>query len=81
MKVLITGGTGLIGRALIDELLLDSHQIFVLTRNPEKAKLTLPNEVHALQWDGHSPTGWGNHIEECDTIINLAGESIAGVCL
>lgn len=37
MKIVITGGTGLIGRHLIPRLLDLGHQITVVTRNPQKA--------------------------------------------
>ncbi|MDX7018896.1 NAD-dependent epimerase/dehydratase family protein, partial [Klebsiella aerogenes] len=36
MNILITGGTGLIGRALICQLALDKHNITVLSRSPQK---------------------------------------------
>ena len=32
MKVLMTGGTGLIGKALTESLLTDGHHVTVLTR-------------------------------------------------
>ena len=78
MNILITGGTGLIGSALIRALLLDGHQISVLTRSPEKAGAILPPEVLAVKWDGTSPKGWAKTIDKTDAVINLAGESIAG---
>lgn len=81
MHILITGGTGFIGRALIDTLLLDGHQISVLTRNPGRAEDELPSGVLAVKWDGFSSKGWLYHLEENDAIINLAGESIAGESL
>lgn len=76
MRVLITGGTGLIGRALVDFLLRAGHQLTVLSRNPERA--SLPAEVAVVRWDGVSTEGWGHLMEEMDAVINLAGESIAG---
>jgi uncharacterized protein (TIGR01777 family) len=76
MRVIITGGTGLIGRALIDLLLPDGHDITVLSRNPEKA--ALPAGVTVARWNGVSTDGWGHLVEEVDAVINLAGESIAG---
>ena len=33
MKILVTGGTGLLGGRLIPKLVEDGHQIFALTRS------------------------------------------------
>lgn len=78
MKIIITGGTGLIGAALIDDLLRSGgkHEIIVTTRNPEK-RTGLPPSVKAVRWDGKSAAGWGEHVDGADAIVNLAGESIA----
>ena len=38
MKILLTGGTGLIGRHLIARLQALHHDITVVTRSPEKAR-------------------------------------------
>ena len=81
MNVLITGGTGLIGRNLSAALLVEGHRVTALTRNPQKAKDVLPSEVIPFEWDGRSSEGWGHIIEETDAVVNLAGESIAGESL
>jgi uncharacterized protein YbjT (DUF2867 family) len=36
MRVVITGGTGLIGRALTDDLIRDGHEVIILSRNPDR---------------------------------------------
>ena len=76
MRILITGGTGLIGRALIDLLLPEGHDIIVLSRNPARA--ALPAGVQVAGWDARSAQGWAHLAEGADAIVNLAGESIAG---
>ncbi len=76
MRILITGGTGLIGRALIDLLLPAGHEITVLSRHPGRA--SLPAGVTLARWDGVSADGWGGMMEGMDAVVNLAGESIAG---
>jgi uncharacterized protein (TIGR01777 family) len=71
MKYLITGGTGLIGQALIERLSQQDASITVLTRNIKKARklfnsnITLINSLSIYD------------IEHCDVVINLAGEAIA----
>ena len=74
MKVIIAGGSGLIGTALIKSLLANSHQVIVLTRSPERA--SLPQGARAAGWDAKTPQGWGHEVETADAIINLAGENI-----
>ena len=75
MNVLITGGTGLIGRALTRSLLADGHKVWTLTRSPERA--VLPLGVTAVGWDGRTAQGWGGLVNEMDAIVNLAGYSLA----
>lgn len=81
MNILITGGTGLIGRALSGSLLKNGHHVNILTRNPDKVRNTLPSGLLLHKWDGRSLEGWAHLIEETDVVINLAGESIAGETL
>lgn len=76
MKVIITGGTGLIGSQLSKKLLQDNHDVIILSRNPQKHQL--PEGAVGAQWDGKTAVGWQEHVEDADAIVNLAGESIAG---
>mgnify|MGYP005839496421 CR=1 FL=1 len=75
MRVIITGGTGLIGRRLAAQLLAEQHEVVVLTRNPQKAG-KLPQGVRLEQWDGHSAEGWGGLVNGDSAIVNLAGQPI-----
>jgi uncharacterized protein (TIGR01777 family) len=75
MRVLITGGTGLIGRALSASLVADGHEVIVLSRSPEQAS-GLPDGVRAEGWDARTAGGWGHLAEGAGAIVNLAGESI-----
>jgi len=77
MRVIITGGTGLIGRALSTNLASDGHEIIVLSRSPESAK-GLPAGVRAERWDGRTANGWSHLAEGVDAIVNLAGANISG---
>lgn len=77
MRVVITGGSGLIGRALARELLSAGYEVIALSRNPDKAT-GLPAGVRAVHWDGRTSVGWGHLADGAEVIVNLAGESIAG---
>ena len=76
MMVIITGGTGLIGRNLAKDLSQDGHEVIILSRNPEKQRI--PSGIKIERWDGQSPDGWGSHVDDADAIVNLAGERLAG---
>lgn len=71
MKILITGGTGFIGSALIKRLLPQEHQITVLSRSSGKVgklfadRVTPLTDLQALSESDHF-----------DIIINLAGAPI-----
>jgi uncharacterized protein (TIGR01777 family) len=76
MRVIITGGTGLIGRALAQSLVTDGHEVIVLTRNPNRSS-GLPTAVKLVVWNGESANGWSQFADSADAIVNLAGEGIA----
>jgi hypothetical protein len=76
MRVLITGGTGIIGSALARDLVAAGHEVVALTRDPARAT-GLPPGVTAAGWDARTAAGWG-HLAAGAAIVNLAGESIAG---
>lgn len=78
MKVIITGGTGNIGRYLITELKQHGHQLVILSRNPAKYKGQFDPDIKLVQWDAKTADGWAAEANGADAIINLAGESIAG---
>lgn len=77
MRIIITGGTGLIGTALARRLAAANYDIIILSRNPDKAT-GLPAGVKAVKWDGRTAQGWGHLADGAKAIINLAGASIAG---
>jgi uncharacterized protein (TIGR01777 family) len=74
MKILIAGGTGLIGRQLIQSLIPVGHSVVLLSRSAER--LPQVQGVSAVKWDGKTTTGWGGLMNEVDAVINLAGENL-----
>ncbi|HXO20989.1 MAG TPA: TIGR01777 family oxidoreductase [Thermoanaerobaculia bacterium] len=74
MRVLITGGSGLIGLALARELASAGHEVVILTRDPGRLP-PLPANVRGVGWDGVSPAGWGELVSD-SAIVQLAGENI-----
>jgi NAD dependent epimerase/dehydratase family enzyme len=77
MRVIITGGTGRIGRSLSADLAADGHEVIVLSRAPERAT-GLPDGARAERWDGRTADGWTHLADGADAIVNLAGANISG---
>jgi len=77
MRIIITGGTGLIGKALAHSLAKDGHEIIILSRNKNKTA-GLPGSARVVEWDARTAKGWGELTDGAGAIVNLAGESIAG---
>jgi uncharacterized protein (TIGR01777 family) len=75
MRILITGGTGMIGTALSKSLLAEGHQVWVLTRNP--LTVHVPEGVSVVRWDGRTITGWGELASQMDAVVNLVGEHLS----
>jgi uncharacterized protein (TIGR01777 family) len=76
MRVLITGGSGLIGRAAAAALAAQGHEVVVLSRDPERVG-ELPAGVRAARWDGRTAAGWEPLLAAGSAVLNLAGEGIA----
>ncbi len=76
MNIIVAGGSGLIGSALLKELVLQKHSIVLLSRNPERTRIH--GSIQVVRWDSATVGEWANVIDGADAIINLAGESIAG---
>ena len=77
MQVVITGGTGLIGRALSANLLADGHEVIALSRSVQQTA-TLPEGVKVVRWDAKTVEGWGHLVDGATAVVNLAGASLAG---
>lgn len=73
MHIFITGGTGLIGSALIQKLSAQGHRVTVLTRDIDKAKQKLGDKIGFCSTLEQMKT-----LDGYDAIINLAGEPIIG---
>jgi uncharacterized protein (TIGR01777 family) len=75
MRVLVIGGTGVIGRRLVESLSRDGHQAVVLSRSPERVR-GLPQGVRAAGWDGRTLGDWVAEVAAADAVVQLAGEGI-----
>ena len=74
--VLITGGTGLIGTALTQELLRKEYKVIILTRN-KAAAVPFHTNLSYAEWDIDRQTIDLTAVAKADHIVHLAGAGIA----
>ncbi len=70
-KVIVAGGTGFIGRPLVEALVSAGHEVVVLARRD-----TQVTGARTAIWDVHSLGAWASEVEGAAAVINLVGEPI-----
>lgn len=76
-KIVLSGGTGLIGKALTQALVRDGVQVVLLVRRP-----TQPNAISGVtevEWhpDAAEPAAQRTPLESCDAAVHLSGANVA----
>lgn len=71
-RVVIAGGSGFLGQALIADLLPLAEEIVVLTRDVE----TVDGRVRYVNWDGKTIGPWAKWIDGASAIVNLVGRTV-----
>lgn len=73
MRVLVTGGTGFVGRHLVRRLRERGDDVVVATRSAARVEKAFGEGVAALEWD---PLAGPPALEGFDGVVNLMGENI-----
>jgi len=74
-KLVIAGGSGFLGNAIIEYFKDNAGQIILLSRKANTSN-HYPDNVQIVQWDGHTLSDWASHIEGATVLINMAGRSV-----
>lgn len=72
MRVLVLGGTGSIGSAVLTELLAAGHDVLALARSEHSASLMATRGAKILRGDMRDPAGWVPSMPEIDAVIHAA---------
>ena len=76
LHVLVTGGTGFIGTALVNQMVEAGHQVVVLTRDPLRASARLGKRVRCI--DDLATYFAQPESPGLDAVVNLAGAPVVG---
>jgi uncharacterized protein (TIGR01777 family) len=71
-KIVLAGGSGIIGQMLAAHFTGKGDEVIVLTRGSNRIK----NNVKYVNWNGAGIGNWLAELEESDVLINLTGKSV-----
>ena len=74
-KVLIAGGTGMIGKKLTSKLKAAGYRVGIISRDATKSQKSVPNADEHIVWANDD--AFFSVFEDAYCVINLAGSSIA----
>ncbi|MCG3042091.1 TIGR01777 family oxidoreductase [Streptomyces fenghuangensis] len=69
MRIAVTGSSGLIGRALVDSLRADGHEVLRLVRRPARTG-------EEVEWDPSRQYVDAAGLVGCDAVVHLAGAGV-----
>lgn len=72
MRVFVTGGTGMVGRFLIDALLKEGHEIRALVRPNSDLSLLDQTKIEIVRGDLSIAGKWMDAINGCDIVFHVA---------
>src|SRR5687768_10403950 len=78
MSVVVTGATGMIGKAVVAALRARGDEVVALVRDEGRAKAALGEGVEVVAADLENGGPWQARLGRADAILHLAGEPIAG---
>lgn len=71
-KLVIAGGTGFLGQALIEYFKHNADEVVILTRSMSKTV----GPVRYISWDARTRGSWCAELEGATAVINLCGKSV-----
>ena len=73
MKILVTGGTGVVGKGAVSELLKCGHSIRLLSRNADQDSKQWPANVESWPASVSDAESLRGSAEGCDLVLHVAG--------
>ena len=81
MRIVVTGGTGFIGQALVELLVEQGFTVVVPSRSVAKVAQTFSHlgqgTVAGADWGESGDGDWAAHVDGAHGVVNLAGASVA----
>lgn len=73
MRILMTGGTGVVGTGALPELLAAGHTVRLFSRSATKSVCEWPAGVEAIDGDVTDPGSIRGAADDCDVVLHVTG--------
>ncbi len=73
MRILVTGGTGVVGESAVTALMKRGHEVRLFSRNADKDVEQWPDSVEAAPGDIGNAEQVKGAAEECDAVVHVVG--------
>jgi uncharacterized protein (TIGR01777 family) len=77
-RIVVTGATGLIGKAVCQELIARRYDVVVFSRDPAAAREHVSGAAEYVAWEPSETGPWAAKLDGAWGVISLAGASVAG---
>ncbi len=77
-NVLVTGGTGFIGKRLVSTLLSGARAVTVFGRDVGRIRLAFRGNARGIPWNFLESGRWTSEVSGHDAVVHLAGEPLVG---
>lgn len=75
-KIIVTGATGLVGKALCEALSSRGYSVVVFSRNSQMARKKVPGASEYYDWTPGVSGPWENALDGASAVITLHGEPL-----
>ena len=72
-RIVVSGGSGYIGSALVQQLAARGDEVTVLTRGQSRA-----GNPRSVNWDPYALGDWAKALDGADAVVHLTGERAVG---
>lgn len=77
-RIIVTGATGLIGKALCRALIARDYEVVIFSRSAGAARERVPGAAEYVAWTPEEDGPWVGKLDGAWGVVSLAGASVAG---